>query len=254
MSWGALVFLAILAAVGIACYVRRAGNKAGFHPVPCDTCDGDRAMTSPYSDRDGTVVGYPFSTQSRVALERGADAPGLAERPNPVTGLRKGAFVRADSSLYRRGQELAGLDAFELGPDRPGAMALAPPPCHASCSRGLTDIDSDFLTDGPFGAATLKETLTSRRGANPNTLTGSRVGLGSTRLDPRFEPGPQCRVAGGEASPSPGSHAGGITLGALNSCQFRPGASWDATYNFGFATDACDGGPPEAIETERSRW
>ena len=42
----------------------------------------------------------------------------------------------------------------------------------------------------------------------------------------RFEPGPQARVASGDASPSHGGHAGGITLGGFGSSKFQSGWDW----------------------------
>jgi hypothetical protein len=122
-----------------------------------------------------------------------------------------------------------------------------------SCLLAGADIDSDFLTDGFYDQAVLKEALTSRRHASPNTLTADRVGLGSTRLDPRFEPGPQTRIGNGDASPAPGSFAGGTTFGALGSTEFRTSAGWDWGYVHGFP-DAFHYYEPEALVTEDSRY
>jgi hypothetical protein len=71
---------------------------------------------------------------------------------------------------------------------------------------GAGDIDSDFRADGFYDSAALKENLRSGPGSAPAT-------------DSRFDAGPQKRV--GDASPSHGGHAGGITLGGFGSADFR---------------------------------
>jgi len=91
----------------------------------------------------------------------------------------------------------------------------------------MTDIDSDFQTDGFYENSVLKETLTSNRSGAVNSLTAQGVGLGSRRPDPRFEPGPQSRVAHNDASPSHGGHAGGITLGGFGSSKFQTNGGWN---------------------------
>jgi len=91
----------------------------------------------------------------------------------------------------------------------------------------MTDIDSDFQTDGFYENTVLKETLTSNRSGAVNSLTAQGVGLGSRRPDPRFEPGPQSRVAHNDASPSHGGHAGGITLGGFGSSKFQTNGGWN---------------------------
>lgn len=247
-------------------------TKAGFRPVPISTCG------TPYEDhyavdtgnRYGTVAWDPYSTQSRVSLERYAESPEVAEPLNPVTGVGKGAAVRAMGDRYRRGEALQRLSVFELQPGQPGymeevgdgAMNLMAAVTRRSpavaggsspCLIAGADVDSDFLTDGFYDSAVLKEALTSKRTPMPNTLTGRRVGLGSTRLDPRFEPGPQSRVASGDASPSHGGHAGGITLGGFGSSKFQTNGGWDWNYNHGFG-DYAGADQTEAMVTERSQW
>ena len=91
----------------------------------------------------------------------------------------------------------------------------------------IADIDSDFALVGAF-----KESLTSNRPLAPNTITGHGSGLGDIRADPRFEP-VGGRVASGDASPSHGGHAGGVTLGGFGSSKFQR-SGWSRSYVHGF--------------------
>ena len=252
-------------------------TKSKFHPVPVDTCSlsGEYGVAEPWSQREldlqgrnGTVVWEPYSTQSKVSLERGAESPEVAEPLNPITGVGKGAAVRAMGDRYRRNEALQRLSQYELQPGQQGymeevgdgAMSLmasvsrrSPPVVGSAAAATVsnTDIDSDFRTDGFYEDAVLKETLTSNRRPNSNPLTASKVGLGHIRLDPRFEPGPQKRVAAGETSPSHGGHAGGITLGSFASSKFMPATGWSSGYVYGFGDM---GGSVEAMAAERSDW
>ena len=248
-------------------------TKSGFRPVPVSTCGSpyeDHYASVDVGNRYGTVAWDPYSTQSRVSLERYAESPEVAEPMNPITGVGKGAAVRAMGDRYRRGEALQRLSVFELQPGQPGYMeevgddamnlmaavtrrSPAVAGGSAPCLIAGADVDSDFLTDGFYDSAVLKEALTSSRTPVPNTLTGRRVGLGSTRLDPRFEPGPQSRVASGDASPSHGGHAGGITLGGFGSSKFQTNGGWDWNYVHGFG-DYGGNGQTEAMVTERSLW
>ena len=251
------------------------GAKAGFRPVPISTCGSPRDDHYAVDMRGaaGTVVWDPYSTQSRVSLERYAETPEVAESFNPYTGVGKNSSVRAMSDRYRREEALNRLSAYELQPGEPGfmeevgdgAMSLmaqvtrrSPPAAagESSCLLAGADVDSDFLTDGYYGEAVLKEALTSRRRAQPNTLTASKTGLGSIRLDPRFEPGPPTRTPDGDASWAHGGHAGGPTSGAYASSTFMPGNTWDDTYIFAFGDDSTRGRryPVEAMVTEHSTW
>lgn len=252
-------------------------HKSGFRPVPVTTCgtpyDDHYAVDMTSRNAAGTVVWDPYSTQSRVSLERYAETPEAAEKYNPFTGLGKTASVRALGDRYRRNAALQTLSIYELQPGEPGYMeavddgamslmtkvARRSPAVAAgapSCILAGTDVDSDFLTDGYYDEAVLKEALTSNRGARPNTLTASKTGLGSIRMDPRFEPGPESRVPGGDASWSHGGNAGGPTSGGFGSCAFMPGGAWDSQYVFAFGDYSIQGRqyPVEAMDTERSTW
>ncbi len=272
-----------------------AAGKSGFRPVPITTCgspyDDHYAVDMTSRNAAGTVVWDPYSTQSRVSLERYAETPEVAEHLNPHTGLGKTSSVRAMSDRYRRREALQALSIYELQPGEPGFMEevgdgamslMTRVACRSpavaggapSCILANTDIDTDFVTDGYYDSAVLKEALTSRREVHPNTLTASKTGLGSIRLDPRFEPGPQSRVPDGDASWSHGGHAGGPTSGGFGSSRFMPGNTWDSKYVFGFGDRrpgqpwpgdvGCGAGPfpagyirplnVEAVDTERSEW
>ena len=257
-------------------YRKCAQGAQGFTPVPVSTCHGGQCadtMAADVGGRAGTVAWVPYSTQSRVSLERHAESPEVAEPMNPITGVGKGATVRALGDRYRRNEAFQRLSDLELQPGQPGyieavgdgatslmaAVTRRSPAVAggaAPCLLASADVDSDFQTDGFYDNAVLKEALTSSRaggrGAAPNTLVASRVGLGSTRLDPRFEPGPQTRVASGDASPSHGGHAGGITLGGFGSSKFQTNSGWDWNYVHGFAGRG--GQSVEALSTESSLW
>ena len=259
------------------CFQARTQAAQGFTPTPVSTCHGshcaDGGAFADVDGRHGTVARAPYSTQSRVSLERHAESPEVAEPMNSITGVGKGATVRALGDRYRRNEAFQRLSDFELQPGQPGYMeevgegatslmaavtrrSPAVAGGAAPCLLASADVDSDFQTDGFYDNAVLKEALTSSRtggrGAAPNALTASRVGLGSTRLDPRFEPGPQSRVASGDASPSHGGHAGGITLGGFGSSKFQTNSGWDWNYVHGFGGRDEQG--VEALSTESSLW
>jgi hypothetical protein len=300
--FGALVVLAVV----LILFVAARGKQERFEPVPVSTCgrpyEYDREYAVDMAGAAGTVALTPYSTQSKVSLERDASSPEIAElfrdnAPNPVTGLGKTSMVRAMGDRYRRDDALTALSMYELQPGEPGYMEevgsdasslmaavtrRSPPTGVRSgfCAKATcdADLDSDFFTDGPYGAAVLcsgagacnvcklcpcacgdvagvREALTSTRLVAPNPLTASKVGLGSTRMDPRFEPGPQARVCSGDASPAPGSYAGGITLGAFGSPKFQTSGGWQFMPVFGFGEPEHPGyGRTEAITTGESMW
>lgn len=269
--------------------------REGFRPVPVSPCgpsyDGeygvDMTNTFDLSNTEGTVAWLPYSTESRISLERGAEGSSVTAPVNPVVGIGKGSTVRRLGDRYGgydrpytksqrartekqnpRTDALRSLSEFELQPAEAGyvervndgALSLlasvsrrSPPAASpASGAAPVQEIDSEFATDGPYGAAAIKEAMTSSRTPVWNPYTARRVGLGSVRLDPRFEPGPETRVASGDNSPSPGSHAGGISLGALGSPKFQTNGGWPGNYVHGFG--AAEYGRQEAILTEKSMW
>lgn len=77
-----------------------------------------------------------------------------------------------------------------------------------------------------------KETLRSRGDGRAAALadqciTGVGCGLGSTWIDPRFEPGPQEMFPGGDAAYAHGAHAGGPTFGAFIPYVFQTSGTWN---------------------------
>lgn len=323
----ASALLATLIVVLVAYYAFRR-DRSGFRPLPVMTCaaaarqsppeerrEGFRPLAlstcTPYgeyygvdmtglraSPRDaaGTVAWDPYSTQSRVSLERYAETPEVATdlgpylgpappstvRMNPVTGLGRTSSVRAMGDRYRRNEALTGLSVYDLGPGDPGYMeevgdthamnlmavvARRSPPAPSgkpACLLAASEIDADFYTDGFFGQDVIMESfnsgrregLTSTRGPSPNTLTASRVGLGSIRMDPRFEPGPECRTPDGDASWSPGDWAGGPTTGAYGASVFAAPNAWNWVAVQGFGDGSMWGRtyPVEAVVTGESEW
>jgi len=259
----ALIVLALLVIYFVL--QRPGGTRAGFTPVPMYSCGG---INDPYYAVDltgrnaaGTVVWEPFSTQSKVSLERGVSAPSLTAVPNPVSRIGTTSSVRAWGDEYTGDEARHRLTVWELHPGEPGYMEeidedgqtilaattrRSPPTLKAAktCPLATTDIDSDFATDGYYGTAVLadefgkslelREGLTSARRLAANKYTDALGGLGSIHQDPRFEPGSQLRIYGGDYSPAPGGHAGGLSLGALGSATFAPGNVWDSRYIFAF--------------------
>jgi hypothetical protein len=265
---GLVLLVVIVAAAALTGGHHRHPPRAHFRPIPISTCgspfDEHYAVDLTSRNAPGTVVWDPYSTQSRVSLERGVEAPGVAEALNPYSGLGKTSSLRAMSDRYRGDAALQSLSIYELQPGEPGymepvgdgAMSLLSsvarrssfvPPAPA-CLLAGADTAPEFYTDGRYGAAVLqdplapqggaglRESLTSRPRPLPNTLTASKVGLGSIRQDPRFEPGPACRVPGGDASWAPGDYAGGVTLGGFGAYRFLPGGAWDGRYVDGFTS------------------
>lgn len=265
LGLAALVLLIVVLVVWL--YMPRPAKASGFRPMPASVCSTGPAIEIENTDprgAAGTVVWTPYATQSRVSLERSADTPEVATPPNPVTGIGNTAAVRRMGDRYRRGEELTRSGIYGLQPGQPGYMEAvgdsstsvlaavsrrspAAVVARPTCNLAITDLDAEFVTDGYYGDALLaseesrhengrhvKDGMTSERATRMNTLTASRTGLGSTRRDPRFEPGPEWRVPGGDASWSHGGHAGGPTSGAFASALFAPPANWDTNYVAGF--------------------
>jgi hypothetical protein len=241
-------------------------SKSGFAPLLADSAE----VWPEESDKnsrgsDDLVTWEPYSRQSRVSLERGAETPENAEPYNPITGLGKTSAFRRWNDRYRgitalpaencRRGELQKLAAYEIPPGKPGymeeetsdgAMSLIlqisrrPQIGASAMTLSNTDVDSDYLTDGIYDRPILREALTSTRQQQSNTLVASKTGLGSVRRDPRFEPGTQRAIYSGDTNQAHGGHAGNITLGSYTSSLFAPSSHWDWRYVHGF-------GVPEVI-------
>lgn len=268
----ARILLAAALAVSVVALILHArrgrSGLAHFRPVPVPPCRGAGVgeLRLPL-DTDGTVVWEPYSMQTRVSLGRGAESPLAAEGPAPYVGTGRVGRTKRYGDRYRGTAALQRLTSFELQPGRQGFLeretfggeALARDPSDAVLrprplagahpASGMPDIDTDVDISAFTGAlhGGLHEGLTSRRHNPANSLTAARTGLGSIRLDPRFEPGPLERLAGGDASPSHGGHAGGPTLGGFGAARFPVAGAWDWNYVHGFAEHGL-----EAVETGRS--
>jgi hypothetical protein len=262
-------------------------GKAGFLPIPMTPCAVDDAeygvdMTS--RNAAGTVVWVPWSQQSRVSLQRDAETPEVATPSNPVTGIGKTSMVRKLGDRYRHNEELAKLTVWDTQPGHSGYMqaisdGTTKVPMHmirgpnspaAPCNLMGSDGDDKFYTDGFYDDAVLsangapnarltpkKEGFTSTRPPYINSLVAARTGLGSVRQDPRFEPGPDERVPGGDASWSPGDWAGGPTTGAYAPDVFAPPSNWYTTYVAGFGDPNDVWGSErtaEVVYTEPETW
>ena len=106
----------------------------------------------------------------------------------------------------------------------------------ASCSAGCASAQSEKAARDSADAPTepKKETLRSRGNyrsvasaqGGDGGLTGRGLGLGSTWIDPRFEPGPQDMYDGGAAIYAHGGHAGGPTFGSFTPSVFQSSGGW----------------------------
>jgi hypothetical protein len=142
--------------------------KANFVPTLAPLCGaGEPAFAGDGEPSDatrrnaaGTVAWVPFSTQSRVSLERSAETPEAAESLNPVTGLGKTSSLRAMSDRYRRNEALRRLSIYELQPGQPGFMEEVTPSigprrspysfAAPGCALAGTEADAEFCTDGLY--------------------------------------------------------------------------------------------------------
>jgi hypothetical protein len=172
----ALIVVAILLIAWYHMGRRRgpAGARSGFRPVPVSVCGGvyDEHYAVDMTGRNaaGTVFWDPFSTLSRVSLERYAESPEAAEAYNPVTGIGKTSTLRTMADRYRRNEALSRRSIYELQPWESGFMRpvedgalsmMTQVPQYfpsGSCPYAGRKESDEFITDGPFGDAVLKQT------------------------------------------------------------------------------------------------
>jgi hypothetical protein len=232
--------------------------KATYTPdgkSPVDVKDKLQALAAQNNKFSYTVSGSSLGQTPPGTLSfsyKCPAAPAKSGFSSCASGGRADHFATNAIENYRHDKALQQFSDFELQPGQPNymedvgegatnlmaAISRRSPAVAGGSPLSLvasTDIDSDFLTDGFYENAVLKEALTSsRRTSTPNTLTANLVGLGSIRIDPRFDPGPRARVASGDASASHGGHAGGVTLGGFGSNKFQTNGGWDWNYVHGF--------------------
>lgn len=233
-------------------------SGSGFTPVPIDTCAqlaADRYVID-MTDRTGTVVRNPYPPPPGLVREGYAGRKGTLACANP-TAAPPGSGYSGDVRGSEEGAAPGALvqAADDKASSLMAAVARRSPPTIAGphgSRANLGDIDTDFVSDGIYEPQVMKEALTSRRQAQANPLTASKVGLGSVRMDPRFEPGPPGMLNSGDTNYAPGSHAGGPTLGAYDSSRYQNKGGWGTNYVFGFGDVGTDG--PEALVTGESRW
>ena len=268
-----LVVLVVVALALLARGAARRPGRSGFVPVR-DLAPRPAGPGADLTARGaaGTVAAPLYSPQSRISLERGVSAPSLAEVPNPVSRIGTTSAVRAWGDPASGAAARARRTVWELQPGEPGFMekvgddvasllaavtrrSPATVAGRASCPRQATDPDAEFATDGLFGSALLgdasfalgrREALTSDRDGSrtaANALTGIGRGLGSVHRDPRFEPGPEARLFGGDYGPAPGGYAGGLSLGAYAPAVFAPPNAYYDAHVQGFET------PPATLVT-----
>lgn len=239
-----------------------AGAKSKFHPVPVSPCGppygGGNGYGTDITGRNasGTTV-WPNSSLSHIA----PDSSGVAES---FVGGHRGARQLAFDGM-------ASIESDEPSASRPygnnsATIVTGLSRAHAMGNLGGTlsplafaagDVDTDFDPGSDYTAEALKESLTSERHESKNTLIASKTGLGSVRIDPRFEPGPQAMLpgAGGSAVYADGAAAGGPSTGALTPSAFGASPTMISGHVFGFGSDEpWAQPPPEAVVTGASRW
>ena len=176
--------------------------------------------SGPYGGPYRPVAACPESPAAELGPAREAMAAGRgAERVEEAT--RDGEYwwqrpggARRPWSADRNARNLAELAGVSVGPFAPAGRERA-------------------------AFALPKETLRSRgdyrlAAAADQCLTGIGCGLGSTWIDPRFEPGPQAMYYGGDAIWAHGGHAGGPTFGSFTPSVFQTSGAWrDYVHGFG---------------------
>ena len=184
-------------------------------PRANDSTDGTMAQKRyyyqpPYWSRATAPYGGPYEEDPGVDTDYAAGAYGAA-----VVGAAMRSCPQDSSRLVLRTRD-QGRPNEQTSDKRGGRPAAAcGPPAGASGRR-----------------APRKETLRSRGDGRAAALadqciTGVGCGLGSTWIDPRFEPGPQEMFPGGDAAYAHGAHAGGPTFGAFIPYVFQTSGAWD---------------------------
>ncbi len=255
-----LALAAVVVLVILVIWIWPSGSGSGgtgFTPVPINTC-GQHA-TDQYvidiTDRTGTVVRDPYPPPPGLSKEGYAGRKGTLTCAHP-TAQRPGRGYSGDIQGGGPGAPNAVQEADDRAMSLMATITRRSPPTvagpHGSPRALLGDIDTDFVSDGIYEPHVMKEALTSRRSTRRNPLTASRVGLGSVRMDPRFEPGPPEMLNDGDTNYAPGSYAGGPSFGAYDSSRFQNKGGWGSNYVFGFGDVDTDA--PEALVTGVSRW
>jgi hypothetical protein len=104
------------------------------------------------------------------------------------------------------------------------------------CLHAPSGYDTDFVTDYQCDGVILDVNMNSDINTPGNPITGVRYGLGSKRIDPRFQPGHHsCEHR--DYSSAQGTHAGGSSLGGFIPSTFQTSGSWHST-PIGFTNSA----------------
>lgn len=195
-----------------------------------DSTDGTMAQQRyyyqpPYWSRESGPYGGPYTPldKSTALMHPPATCPeDLGIDSNFAVDLSSGDYELAvlGSEPWARGEAWTGASPGFA--DAAGYLT-APAPAYE-------------LAGGPPHKETLRSRGNYRRVAREDQcLPGIGCGLGSTWIDPRFEPGPPrmcCGATGddvvtADAVYAHGGHAGGPTFGALTPAAFQPGGSWN---------------------------
>lgn len=115
------------------------------------------------------------------------------------------------------------------------------------CLHAPSGYDTDFVTDNQCDEFMINVGMNSNIYTPGNSITGIRYGLGSKRIDPRFQPG-YSTCENGDYSPSQGTHAGGSTMGGYIPSNFQTSGSWHST-PYGF-TNADNGVVQQMVTNE----
>lgn len=176
---------------------------------------------------------------NKMPMMLGAVSPENGAMPNPYLGVGKTNMVRALADPYRNDNFMRdGL--FNLNNPvydesvNDSAMSMLQRVSSrngSGCLYSGPDCDSSFITDGPYGEDVIASALTST-GCPPDKMTGIRYGLGSVRIDPRFQPGARCGPVR-DYNSAPGTHAGSANSYGFAPSTFQTSGSWHSTPNNG---------------------
>ena len=200
-------------------------------------------VLSEEDDADGATGAL---TATNVLLTPGAEVSALLADiagASPASGAPR--YYVTDHLGSTRGAYDASKAAAGTYEYSPYGGPYAP---RATCPEDI-GIAADFVSNGTWESMTTGQAL----GAGGNQSTASRLnaprkeglrsrgnynrdggmsgigyGLGSTWIDPRYEPGPQQMYPGASNAWAAGTYAGGPTGGAWIPSQFRPGPQWSA--------------------------
>jgi hypothetical protein len=213
MATAAVAVLLVIALV----VARRRRRSDNFMPVPELTCGGapapEYAVDVTGRGAVGTVVWEPFTSSRENFMAASVPDKALGSDATDDKALAMLAKISSRVGLGPRGYS----------------------PRTASCASSVTDLDADLNSAGISDSAIMCERMVSRGSAQRAAGSGTDdppygVGLGSVYQDPRFQPGPEARLADDGGAPASGRSAAGPLAAPLVPAKFLNDGAWDAKY------------------------